>query len=80
MFRGFVCGAHSGSAHIHAGIGTLLVLFFSDPMVDVLSSVADRIGVSPFYVAFVLAPVVRTCALAPSNRIDSIESSLDSVY
>lgn len=39
------------------GLGTLLVLIFSDPMVDVLSDLATRMGVPPFYVAFVLAPL-----------------------
>ena len=41
------------------GFGTALVLLFSDPMVDVLSEMANRIGIPPFYVAFVLAPLVR---------------------
>jgi len=36
--------------------GTVLVLFFSDPMVDCLSEWGKRLGVSPFYVSFILAP------------------------
>lgn len=36
--------------------GTGLVLAFSDPMVECLSEWGTRIGVSPFYVSFVLAP------------------------
>lgn len=39
-------------------VGTLIVLLFSDPMVDVLSELGNRIHLSPFYVAFVLAPLV----------------------
>jgi len=39
------------------GWGTLLVLLFSDPMVDLLAEIGNRIGVSPFYTAFVLAPL-----------------------
>jgi len=38
------------------GLGTALVLVFSDPMVDCLSEWGTRLGVSPFYVSFVLAP------------------------
>lgn len=44
------------------GLGVFLVLFFSDPMVDVLSSLGDRIHVSPFYVAFVLAPLASNAS------------------
>mmetsp|Transcript_28455 Transcript_28455/g.28783 ORF Transcript_28455/g.28783 Transcript_28455/m.28783 type:complete len:551 (+) Transcript_28455:102-1754(+) len=40
------------------GIGSVLVLFFSDPMVDALGSLGDRLNIKPFYVAFVLAPLV----------------------
>ena len=39
-------------------LGTALVLVFSDPITDVLNTVADRIGVPPFYVGFVVAPVI----------------------
>mmetsp|Transcript_26330 Transcript_26330/g.85064 ORF Transcript_26330/g.85064 Transcript_26330/m.85064 type:complete len:534 (+) Transcript_26330:61-1662(+) len=38
------------------GLGTVLVLVFSDPMVDCLSEWGTRLGISPFYVSFVLAP------------------------
>eukprot|EP00667_Euglena_gracilis_P026145 EG_transcript_31207 len=38
-------------------VGTLLVLLFSDPMVDVLSEFGNRIHVPPFYVSFILAPL-----------------------
>eukprot|EP00446_Apocalathium_sp_SHHI-4_P058083 CAMPEP_0177299858 /NCGR_PEP_ID=MMETSP0368-20130122/4250_1 /TAXON_ID=447022 ORGANISM="Scrippsiella hangoei-like, Strain SHHI-4" /NCGR_SAMPLE_ID=MMETSP0368 /ASSEMBLY_ACC=CAM_ASM_000363 /LENGTH=531 /DNA_ID=CAMNT_0018758219 /DNA_START=69 /DNA_END=1664 /DNA_ORIENTATION=- len=38
------------------GLGTVLVLIFSDPMVDCLSEWGTRLGVSPFYVSFILAP------------------------
>jgi len=40
------------------GVGTLLVLLVSDPMVDVLDSIGGRIGIPSFYVAFILAPLV----------------------
>ena len=39
-------------------LGTVLVVLFSDPMVAVLSDLAARMGVPPFYIAFILAPLV----------------------
>mmetsp|Transcript_24639 Transcript_24639/g.57839 ORF Transcript_24639/g.57839 Transcript_24639/m.57839 type:complete len:551 (+) Transcript_24639:106-1758(+) len=38
-------------------IGTLMVLYFSDPMVDVFQEIAARVSIPPFYVSFVLAPL-----------------------
>lgn len=38
-------------------VGTSLAVLFSDPLVGVLDEMASRIGISPFYVAFVLAPL-----------------------
>jgi len=38
------------------GLGTALVLVFSDPMVDILSDWGRRLGISPFYISFILAP------------------------
>lgn len=42
--------------------GTALVVLFSEPMVGVLSEIARRSGVAPFYVAFVLAPIAVRAA------------------
>jgi Ca2+/Na+ antiporter len=39
-------------------IGTLVVVLFSDPMVDVLNNLGTRTGIPAFYVAFVVAPFV----------------------
>eukprot|EP00440_Ansanella_granifera_P060138 gb/GFBE01065179.1/.p1 GENE.gb/GFBE01065179.1/~~gb/GFBE01065179.1/.p1 ORF type:complete len:584 (+),score=169.39 gb/GFBE01065179.1/:1-1752(+) len=39
------------------GLGTLLVLIFSDPMVDVLVEIGNQSGVPAFYVSFILAPL-----------------------
>jgi hypothetical protein len=38
-------------------IGTILVLIFSDPMVDVLGAIGKMSGVPPFYVAFSLGTI-----------------------
>ncbi|KAL3801286.1 hypothetical protein ACHAW5_000747 [Stephanodiscus triporus] len=43
-------------------IGTTLVLVFSDPMVDVLSEVAARLRIPPFYVSFILAPLASNAS------------------
>ncbi len=44
------------------GLGTLLVLLFSDPMVSVLSEVGRRTGISSFYISFVFAPLASNAS------------------
>ena len=44
------------------GVGTLLVLLFSDPMVDCLSELGKRAGIPAFYVSFVLAPLASNAS------------------
>lgn len=44
------------------GVGTFLVLLFSDPMVDVMQEIAVRINMSPFYVSFILAPLASNAS------------------
>jgi len=39
------------------GIGSILVVLFSDPLVDVLAELGALMNISPFYVSFVLAPL-----------------------
>merc|ERR1712188_80190 len=46
------------SAAYLCGVGTIVVLIFSDPISDVLTAVGDRIGGNAFYVAFVVAPLI----------------------
>jgi Ca2+/Na+ antiporter len=67
-------------------IGTLLVLIFSDPMVDVLSQIGVMTGVPPFYVAFLLAPLasnaselVSSYKLATKKTKTSITQSLQTL-
>lgn len=43
-------------------LGTILVLLFSDPMVDVMQEIAVRININPFYVSFVLAPLASNAS------------------
>jgi Ca2+/Na+ antiporter len=49
-------------AFIMLAVGTGLVLLFSDPMVEVLSETANRVGVPAFYVSFILAPLASNAS------------------
>lgn len=44
------------------GLGTALVVLFSDPMTDVLGALGTRTGIRPFYVSFVIAPVASNAS------------------
>jgi hypothetical protein len=44
------------------GLGTLLVVLISDPMVSVLSEIGKRTGISPFYISFIFAPLASNAA------------------
>jgi Ca2+/Na+ antiporter len=44
------------------GFGTILVLIFSDPMVDVLAEIGVRTNISSFYISFVLAPLASNAS------------------
>lgn len=43
-------------------LGTALVLIFSDPIVTVMSDVGERIGISAFYISFMLAPLASNAS------------------
>merc|ERR1719361_476095 len=51
------------------GFGTLLVMVFSDPMVDLFGALGDQLGIGAFYVSFVLAPMASNASelVAASN-------------
>jgi len=44
------------------GLGTALVVLFSDPMTDVLGELGTRTGIKPFYVSFVIAPLASNAS------------------
>jgi Ca2+/Na+ antiporter len=44
------------------GLGVLLVMFFSDPLVDVMSEMGKVLGVSPFYISFIFAPLASNAS------------------
>ena len=56
------CYSHVRARCWDRGLGTLLVIVFSDPMVDVMSNVGTRLEVPPFYVAFCLAPLASNAS------------------
>jgi hypothetical protein len=43
-------------------LGVGLVTIFSDPMVNVLSEIADRTNIPAFYVGFIIAPVISNAS------------------
>jgi len=49
-------------AFFYMGLGTALVLLFSDPMCDMLGVWGKKLGVSSFYVSFVLAPLASNAS------------------
>lgn len=42
--------------------GTAIVILFSDPIVDILDSMASRLHVNNFYVSFILAPLISNAS------------------
>merc|ERR1719284_1881867 len=56
--------------------GTILVLLFSDPMVDVLAQIGKVTGIPAFYVSFVLAPLASNASeLLSSMKLAAKKSS-----
>jgi len=49
-------------ACIELAIGTLLVVIFSDPMVDTIDEFSDTINVSSFYVSFIVTPLASNAS------------------
>jgi Ca2+/Na+ antiporter len=67
-------------------LGTVLVLIFSDPMVDVLAKLGKMTGVPAFYVSFVLSPLASNASelissykLASKKTSNSITASLQTL-
>eukprot|EP00413_Alexandrium_margalefii_P045380 CAMPEP_0204586272 /NCGR_PEP_ID=MMETSP0661-20131031/47396_1 /ASSEMBLY_ACC=CAM_ASM_000606 /TAXON_ID=109239 /ORGANISM="Alexandrium margalefi, Strain AMGDE01CS-322" /LENGTH=522 /DNA_ID=CAMNT_0051595899 /DNA_START=64 /DNA_END=1632 /DNA_ORIENTATION=- len=61
------------------GLGTFLVLIFSDPMVDVLSNWGVRLGISPFYISFILAPFASNASELLSAYTYAVKKSQKSM-
>eukprot|EP00403_Amphidinium_massartii_P019308 CAMPEP_0178412988 /NCGR_PEP_ID=MMETSP0689_2-20121128/22298_1 /TAXON_ID=160604 /ORGANISM="Amphidinium massartii, Strain CS-259" /LENGTH=563 /DNA_ID=CAMNT_0020034251 /DNA_START=98 /DNA_END=1789 /DNA_ORIENTATION=- len=73
-------------AFMKMAFGTGLVLIFSDPMVDLLGEIGNRLDISGFYVAFVLAPLASNASelvaaynYAKKRTVGSITTSLSTL-
>lgn len=67
-------------------VGTALVLLFSDPMVDLLATMADKRDIPAFYVSFLIAPLasnaselVSAMKLAKKKTRESMKESLSTL-
>merc|ERR1712146_34611 len=67
-------------------LGTFVVLFVSDPFVDVLNVWGDRLGIPTFYISFVVAPfasnaseLLSAYAYAAKKTKSSITTSLSTL-
>lgn len=76
-----------GEALQTLAIGTLLVLLFSDPLVDVIDELGDITGIPDFYLAFLLAPMVTNGSeliasyrFAQKKTKSSITNALQQLY
>lgn len=68
------------------GMGTFIVLVFSDPMVDVLAGLGKKTGISAFYISFILAPLASNASelvaafkYAKKKTPESITTSLSTL-
>lgn len=69
------------SAGQQMAMGTILVLIFSDPMVDVLSKIGQVINISPFFVSFILAPLASNASeLIAAAKLASKKTSKTITY
>jgi Ca2+/Na+ antiporter len=55
-------------AFVMLSIGTVMVVVFSDPMVDVMQEIAVRANLNPFYVSFILAPLASNASEVISSQ------------
>ena len=60
-------------------IGTSLAVLFSDPLVGVLDEMATRLSISPFYVAFVLAPLGSNASEVIASRYYAAKKTRKSI-
>lgn len=60
--------------------GLVLVLLFSDPMVDVFNSLGITMGISVFYVGFTLAPVASNASELLSTIAYSKRRTTKSIF
>jgi len=56
-------------AFLQLGIGTLLCCIFSDPMVSVIGNFSNTLGISSFFVSFMVTPIASNAAEIYSSLI-----------
>lgn len=56
-------------ALLKASAGTLMLLVFSDPMVDIMDELGHRFDIPSFFVAFVLAPIASNASELLSSYV-----------
>jgi Ca2+/Na+ antiporter len=61
------------------GIGTLIVLLFSDPMVNCLNEVGARTGIPTFYIGFVFGPIASNISEVIASYNYSMKKSVKSM-
>lgn len=68
-------------------VGTLLCSIFSDPIIDVITALANRLNLSPFYISFVVTPfasaateMYASITFARKKTIDSISLTLSTLH
>jgi Ca2+/Na+ antiporter len=59
-------------------VGMIVVAIISDPMVDVLSELANRFNISPFYTSFLITPIVTNASEVIASVIFSGRKTLAS--
>jgi len=59
--------------------GTTLVIVFSDPMVDVMGEIANRMSLSPFYVSFILAPLASNASEVIASQFYAAKKTRKSI-
>jgi hypothetical protein len=59
--------------------GVIVVTLFSDPMVGVLTSIGDRLTIPPFYVSFIVTPLVSNASELISSLIFAMKRSKKSI-
>jgi len=60
-------------------IGTLICTFVSDPMVDVITHVGNKLNISPFYVSFVVTPIASNASEVISGLIFAQKRTVTSI-
>ncbi|KAK8805358.1 hypothetical protein WA158_002014 [Blastocystis sp. Blastoise] len=60
-------------------IGMVIVILFSDPMVDVLDSMGKRLGINSFYISFLLAPFISNASEILASYNYALKKSVQTV-